>query len=359
MLDLACRDAAGDSAPSTSPRRIVAAPAARGASLPAPRSRTRRQALQKVLTAAAAVGLLGACASGPTPSSPAPSSNASASSPAAEHPDGSHSSADTSMTAALPSAHVHGVGIDPADGLVYLATHDGLFRYDSTGPVRVGPVNDLMGFTIAGPGHFYASGHPGPGSDLPSPAGLVESRDGGKTWAELSRQGQSDFHALTASSASIVGFDGTLRASTDGTSWSELEVPAQPYSLTSSPRGDVLLATSEDGPIRSTDGGQSWAKIPAAPLLLLVAWASGSDTTVAAITPEGQVLASTDAGLTWTQRGRIEGSPQALGASSDGGAGLHVLVVNEAEVLASADGGVTFVSLSAASTPAGAAGGTQ
>ena len=101
----------------------------------------------------------------------------------------------------LPSPHVHGVAVNPADDRVYLATHDGLFRYDPTGPQRIGPVIDLMGFTVAGPDHFYASGHPGQGTDLPDPVGLLESTDAGHTWTALSRQGQSDFHALTASPA--------------------------------------------------------------------------------------------------------------------------------------------------------------
>jgi hypothetical protein len=375
VLDLARRDAARVNHPFESCSSPTGATTAWGMRCqPLPTSRTRVWTLWRVLTGAAVAGLLSACATGPGASSPPPSSE-SASSPDGAHSGGSHSSSGTPMPAALPSSHVHGVGIDPGDGLIYLATHDGLFRYDATGAVRVGQVNDLMGFTIAGPGHFYASGHPGAGSDLPNPVGLIESRDGGKTWTQLSRQGQSDFHALTASSASVIGFDGTLRTSADGTSWSTLQAPAQPYSLTSSPRGDVVLATSEDGPIRSTDGGRSWAKIPAAPLLLLVAWASGSDTTAAAITPDGEVFTSTDAGLTWTPRARIDGNPQALGASIDGGDGLRVQVVDEAGVLTSTDGGSTFAPLPAAATttttttptgtpmettsPAGVAGGAE
>ena len=60
-----------------------------------------------------------------------------------------------------------------------------------------------MGFTVAGPGHYYASGHPGTATDLPQPVGLIESRDGGRTWAVLSRGGQSDFHALTTSGRTV------------------------------------------------------------------------------------------------------------------------------------------------------------
>jgi len=253
-----------------------------------------------------------------------------------------------SGAAALPSSHVHGVGIDPGDGLLHLATHDGLFRYEPTGPVRIGPVNDLMGFTIAGPAHYYASGHPGTGSDLPDPAGLIESRDAGRTWKQLSLQGQSDFHALTASSGAVVGFDGTLRTSSDGATWTSLSAPVQPFALTSSPDGAVLLATSEDGPVRSGDAGQTWSAIPGAPLLLLVAWASGTQGTVVGITPDGQVLISADTGLSWNERGRVEGAPQALSANSDGTDGVHVQVVNDTTVVTSTDDGRSFAPLPAA-----------
>jgi hypothetical protein len=54
-----------------------------------------------------------------------------------------------------------------------------------------------MGFTAGkGSGVFCASGHPGEGADLPTPLGLIKSVDGGKTWEQLARQGESDFHAL-------------------------------------------------------------------------------------------------------------------------------------------------------------------
>jgi hypothetical protein len=72
----------------------------------------------------------------------------------------------------LRSAHVHGIAVDPTDGAVLLATHDGLFRLDEpTGAKLVSPAIDLMGLAVAGPGRFLASGHPGPGVDLPQPWG--------------------------------------------------------------------------------------------------------------------------------------------------------------------------------------------
>jgi hypothetical protein len=59
--------------------------------------------------------------------------------------------------------HIHGLGIDPTDNNLYVATHFGLFRYPRQGkPALVaGRVRDFMGFTVVGPRHFLASGHPG------------------------------------------------------------------------------------------------------------------------------------------------------------------------------------------------------
>jgi photosystem II stability/assembly factor-like uncharacterized protein len=235
---------------------------------------------------------------------------------------------------------VHGVAVNPADGQVYLASHDGLFRMTAT-PERVGPVIDLMGFTIAGPDHFYASGHPGPGTDMPNPVGLIESRDGGRTWTALSRHGQSDFHALTAAATGVVGFDGALRASPDGRNWTQLAPPVAPYALAASPDGQVIVATSEKGTIRSTDAGKTWQRIAGAPLLQLVDWADTAQL-VAGVTPDGQVVLSTDAGATWQLRGKIDGPPQALGLTGKTAGSLRVLVVNGAQLLESTDGGVTF-----------------
>jgi hypothetical protein len=245
----------------------------------------------------------------------------------------------------LPSAHVHGVAVNPADNRIYLATHDGLFRYDAAGPIRIGPVIDLMGFTVAGPDHFYASGHPGPGTDLPEPVGLIESADGGRTWALRSRQGQSDFHAFTASSAGVVGFDGILRRSADGTSWTTLTPPVKPYALAASPDGSVVLATSESGPARSTDGGTTWRQIDQAPLLQVVDW--GDAATVVGVRPDGTVAASTDGGVTWATRARAGGAPQAVSAHTTSGGSLRVIVVTVDAVMDSSDGGVTFAPLRA------------
>lgn len=85
--------------------------------------------------------------------------------------------------------HIHGLGINPADGRLFIATHNGLFAAgrDQTRPELVGDTgHDIMGFSVVGADHFIGSGHPGPGQDLPGNLGLIESRDAGNTWKNVS-----------------------------------------------------------------------------------------------------------------------------------------------------------------------------
>jgi hypothetical protein len=243
----------------------------------------------------------------------------------------------------LPSTHVHGVGRDPGDGALLLATHDGLYRYEEGGPRRVSPQIGLMGFTIAGRDHYYASGHPNAVMDLPQPLGLVESRDGGRTWTVLSRGGESDFHALAKAGDTVVAFDGRLRTIGDGREWSAGSIPAEPRVLASSPAGTQVLATTEKGLLASTDRGATWAAVPGAPLLLLVAWAD--ERTAVGVAPDGTVAISHDSAKTWRTNGRTGPAPQALSASVSAGR-LEILVATEHGVLSSSDGS----SFSAAAT---------
>jgi hypothetical protein len=242
---------------------------------------------------------------------------------------------------ALPATHVHGVGIDPADGALLLATHVGLFEVGDDGTsVRVGPVIDLMGFAVSGPGHFVASGHPGPGVDLPQPVGLIESTDGGRTWGQVSRQGVSDFHALAVSEAGVLGYDGSLWRSSDGERWDQVAIPAPPATLAASPDGKQVLATTRQGLLRSADDGSSWSGIQGAPLLQVVDW-SGDAVGLVGVDPAGVVWTSADAGATWQQGPRLGYAPQALEVSGSG-EGARVVVVTTEALLESTDGGRTF-----------------
>lgn len=249
---------------------------------------------------------------------------------------GTESTAGSS--AALPFAHVHGVGFDPDDGTLLVATHEGLFVVSAGGDAaRVGPVIDLMGFAVTDGGRFLASGHPGPGVDLPQPVGLIESTDGGETWQALSRQGQSDFHALTSGEAGILGFDGSLVRSSDGLAWEQLPSPVQPAALAASPVGPEVLATTSQGLLRSTDGGTTWARVAGVPLLQAVAWADDGSAAVA-VEPAGTVWTTYDGGVTWQEGPDVGPDVQAVAAGTPGGGALRVAVVTSDAVLVSEAG---------------------
>lgn len=246
-------------------------------------------------------------------------------------------------TAGPVFAHVHGLGVDPADGAVYVASHDGLFRSGPDGLVPAGAAGrDLMGFTISGPGTFLSSGHPAPGDDLPQPLGLVESRDGGVSWTPLSLTGEVDFHALEAVGGTVYGYDATnglLRASVDGgRSWEDraaleaLDIAADPTNP------DRVLATVAGGIAASTDGGRTFTA-PAGPQLGYLSW--GPDGTVYGLDIDSAVFTSSDGGSTWRQTGAGPGGrPQAVTAI-DGA----LLAATTGGVYRSADGGTTFVDI--------------
>ncbi|TJY70487.1 exo-alpha-sialidase [Arthrobacter sp. CAU 1506] len=240
-----------------------------------------------------------------------------------------------------PFGHVHGMFADADTGQVVLATHNGLFDVSAEPAEKLSPTIDLMGFApMAEAGHFYASGHPGAGSDLPNPVGLIHSNDGGKTWKPLSRQGESDFHALTTTRAGIIGFDGQLRISADGHDWSTVQTSLQPLALAGSPESDIVLATTEDGVQRSTDGGSTWSLPDGAPLLLFTAFADAG--TAVGVAPDSTIQVSRDAGITWEQAGKVSAPAAAITAAADGEGRLHIWVATDNGVEYSVDGGATF-----------------
>src|SRR3712207_5291105 len=74
--------------------------------------------------------------------------------------------------------HVHGLGTNPRDGALFIATHTGLFRLVATEKVatRVGDsYQDTMGFAVVGPDRFLGSGHPDGREQAPPFLGLIRS----------------------------------------------------------------------------------------------------------------------------------------------------------------------------------------
>lgn len=142
---------------------------------------------------------------------------------------------------------MHGLARDPGDGTLYVATHEGLFSYADGEPELVGPVMDLMGFAISGPGEFVASGHQGADSELPEPMGLIRSDDAGRSWEVASRGGESDFHELTTAGPVVMAFDGALRSTEDGTTWTEAALPELITDLALSPTGRTCWSPPSPG----------------------------------------------------------------------------------------------------------------
>jgi len=253
-------------------------------------------------------------------------------------PDGTGDGASANME------HIHGLGIDPADGTVYAGTHYGLFRIDADGTAdRVaGRVQDFMGFTVAGPDTFLASGHPGEGQGGPSSVGLVESTDAGETWQELSLSGDADFHALEYRHGKVYGFNamtGRLLMSEDMKSWQEIARVALADFAVSPEDASTLVATTEQGLAVTTDNGKTFAAVDGAPLMVFVSWAD--DGTLAGVTPDGVVYTSPDPAGPWTGRGSLGGQPEALTAAT----GKEIYAAAHGTVLRSRDGGDTFTAL--------------
>ena len=250
-------------------------------------------------------------------------------------------------SAAVESDHVHGISVDPASSRILLATHDGLYDATTKTAAKISDTTiDLMGFTAtAEPDVLFASGHPGPGSSLPNPVGLIQSTDAGKTWQEISRGGESDFHALTVSGNSLVAFDGQLRTSSDGKSWTTSATSFTPTVLAGSPASTVVLATTQDGLQRSTDSGRTWQLVPKGPSIQFVAIATPTEkapTEAVGITTDGNVFLSTDTGLTWAATGNISGQVEAVTAVENSSGKPSIWVSTTTGVQISTDGGATF-----------------
>ncbi|PRX43465.1 hypothetical protein B0I33_11583 [Prauserella shujinwangii] len=203
-----------------------------------------------------------------------------------------------------------------------------------------GLTQDFMGFTVVGPGHFLGSGHPGPDDrEQPSHLGLIESTDGGESWRPVSLSGEADFHAMEAAHGRVYGYDsvsGRLLVSEDRQTWDPRADLALADLAVSPDRPEEVIATTEQGPARSTDGGRTFAPVGGAPVLVYLDWpASGR---LVGVAPDGAVHVSTDGGGTWARRGQVPGTPQAL--TTHGGA--EVYVATGTGIHRSTDDGRTF-----------------
>lgn len=189
---------------------------------------------------------------------------------------------------------IHGLSF-PADGRqLIVPAHDGL-RFFANGEWSASdlPVNDYMGYAAMDEG-FYSSGHPGPGSSLPNPLGLVKSTDGGETLQQLAFLGESDFHLMGVGyeSHAIYILNGTPNSQLDtglyyslddGETWNPAIMQGITERLANlavhpTEANQVALAT-EGGLFLSTDYGDSFIRI-----------GNSASVTAVAFHPDGQTL---------------------------------------------------------------------
>ncbi len=239
--------------------------------------------------------------------------------------------------------HVHGLGLNPNGGALFIATHTGLFRAaeGERRSERVGDrAQDTMGFTVVGADHFLGSGHPDLREDLPPLLGLIESRDAGATWHPVSLLGQADFHVLESAGNRVYGFDasgGRLLVSRDGgKTWTQRPAPEPLVSLAIHPDdARRVIASGERALYVSRDEGRGWRRIARAAGLL--AWPKPRR--IYLIAADGDVSRSDGTGKAWRQVGDLGGQPAAF--ESEGESELYA-ALHDGTVKRSADGGQSW-----------------
>lgn len=233
-------------------------------------------------------------------------------------------------------SHIHSVRA--FGDQVILGTHEGLFRYVDQKTVQLmGPeIFDIMGLAVFGK-KLYASGHPGPGSKLPEPVGLLLSTDSGKSWKKLGLQGEVDFHLLESAGADMYGVDSgsgnLLYSNNAGKKWTSRgknvvsDIAVNPAKV-----GSALAL--RDGKLISTQNSfTKMRNVNSTPAFTSLDWITGS-----LLASGGKSLyRSTDSGMSWK---KLSDFPE--DASTVTQSAKIIAVVAGNSIYKSTDGGKTF-----------------
>lgn len=227
--------------------------------------------------------------------------------------EGDASASPSVVALSTPLDHVHAAVY--VDGQLLIGTHTGVAEINPlSGTVRKlgASRDDFMG--LAGTAELLvASGHPGVGSVLPDPVGLIRSTDGAETWETVSLTGEIDFHALAIDANQVAGSAtaGELLYSADGgATWSTIA------------QGEATSLAWFDGRLWIADGStlSTWMPGEAAPQAVadvagVIVAAASDGSLLWALQADGSLLASED-GMAWSPAGSL---PEAtyLAASAD------------------------------------------
>lgn len=237
--------------------------------------------------------------------------------------------------------HIHGIGENPSDKLVYVATHTGVYRLSPGRSERIANrFQDTMGFTIASPGEFLASGHPALDSTDPNPLGLIRSTDLAESWDAIAFAGKQDFHAIDVvpSRTYAYGASGELYASQDQKTWKQV-ARADLIDIAADPTAPgKVFATTATGQLVTIDENENGTPSPAsatAPALALIDFTS--EGAIVGVDPSGQVFVGDNLGANWDKRGALAGVPEAISMR-----GETWFAATESGVYASSDDGRTW-----------------
>ena len=233
-------------------------------------------------------------------------------------------------------SHIHSVRA--FGDQVILGTHEGLFRYVDQKTVQLmGPeIFDIMGLAVFGK-KLYASGHPGPGSKLPEPVGLILSTDSGKSWKKLGLQGEVDFHLLESAGADMYGVDSgsgnLLYSNNAGKKWTSRgknvvsDIAVNPAKV-----GSALAL--RDGKLISTQNSfTKMRNVNSTPAFTSLDWITGS----LLATGGKSLYRSTDSGMSWK---KLSDFPEDASTVTQSAKIIAVVVGNS--IYKSTDGGKTF-----------------
>ncbi len=242
------------------------------------------------------------------------------------------------------AVHVHGLGYDRRQKILYLATHTGMFelRDGAAKAARIGDRHqDTMGFTLVRPDLFLGSGHPDARDELPPHLGLIRSIDRGRTWTSVSLLGEADFHVLRASGTTLYGLDASnerLLASSDaGRSWTERAVPEALLDLAVDPADpEHLLGSGGAVVYRSQDGGRTWSPV-ATGLSGYLTWPASGRAFLATL--DGSLLTAAGATGPWRARGTLGAPVAALLAVTER---MLFAALHDGTITQSTDGGATW-----------------
>lgn len=233
-------------------------------------------------------------------------------------------------------SHIHNVRV--LGKTILLGTHEGLYILNGKNDItKASPENfDVMGLSVDG-SRIYASGHPGAGSKLPEPIGLLLSTNSGKSWKKISLQGEVDFHLLESSGSELYGADsqsGNLLYSEDfGKTWSNRGKNTFSDLAINPQKKREALAIRNGSFIWTKDSFLSERTLKSNMKFTQIEWSQKN-----LLASSGKkLLVSVDQGKSWKTQFSFDGVIGTIAQSAE-----LVVVITGSQVWKSSDGGKSF-----------------